>query len=126
MANTGKALGVLMGSIFQNPNQASAMAGVILLPLMMFGGLYAQFNKFPSYIGWMQYISPFKYGFQAAVYNQLNGVVWYTTHFPIVPLEVLGIETPALVSIGILFAIAGGFYVAGFFFLKLFSAKLNA
>lgn len=68
-----------MGCIFQTPKQATAMAGVILLPLMMFGGLYSNFNSFPAYIGWLQYISPFKYGFQAVIYNQLNGVVWYAT-----------------------------------------------
>jgi ATP-binding cassette subfamily G (WHITE) protein 1 len=70
----------MMGTIFQTPKQATAMAGMILLPLMMFGGLYSNMNSYPNYIGWLQYISPFKYGFQAVISNQLKGVVWLAKH----------------------------------------------
>lgn len=119
-----------MGTIFQTPKQATGMAGLILLPLMMFGGLYSRFDHFPAYISWLQYISPFKYGFQAVIYNQLNGVVWQAqTKAGIenfLPLEELGIESSSFVSIGILLGITGGFYVASFIFLRIFSSKLNA
>lgn len=121
----------MMGTIFQTPKQATAMAGLILLPLMMFGGLYSRFNQFPAYIGWLQYISPFKYGFQSVIYNQLEGEVWLARNgagmiIPFEPLTELAIDTPSFVSIGILAGIAGGFYVAAFVFLRIFSSKINA
>lgn len=76
MGLTGKGLGVFMGTIFQNQKQASAMSNLFLIPLMMFGGIYTRFNSFPIYISWMQYISPFKYGFSAVIYSELEGVTF--------------------------------------------------
>ena len=130
IALTAKGLGVMMGCIFQSPKQASAMAGIILLPLMMFGGLYSNFDQFPAYIGWLQYVSPFKYGFQAVIYNQLNGVVWFATYLdtPITmyPLKMTGITMTSFESIGYLAAICVGFYSLGFIFLRLLSSKISA
>ena len=107
------------------------MGSMLLIPLMMFGGLYSRFNTFPAYISWMQYISPFKYGFSAAMWNQLEGVTFLATTLDgevivIDPLYDVGITWSTYNSLGVLLAVGGGFYVMGFFALKLLSSKINA
>lgn len=65
----GNSIGFLTGSIFQDAQRAAAMAPALILPLMMFSGLYNKLNDIPEWIGWMQYLSPFKYGLHALLLN---------------------------------------------------------
>ncbi len=62
MALVGNSIGFFTGSLFQDPKQASGLAPVMLLPLMMFSGIYNNLNNIPDWINWLQYISPFRYG----------------------------------------------------------------
>jgi ABC-type multidrug transport system permease subunit len=43
---------------------------MLLLPLMMFSGLYNKLNSIPDYVSWIQYISPFKYGLHMILESQ--------------------------------------------------------
>lgn len=63
----GNSLGIMTGSIFKDAKRASAMTPLLLLPMMMFSGLYNKLNSIPDWIGWLQYISPFRYGLQAVM-----------------------------------------------------------
>ena len=65
----GNSLGIMTGSIFKDAKRASAMTPLLLLPMMMFSGLYNKLNSIPEWIGWLQYISPFRYGLQAVLEN---------------------------------------------------------
>jgi len=44
-----------------------SLSPMILIPFMLFGGFYVNQNNVPYYFYPIQYISMFKYGFQAAV-----------------------------------------------------------
>jgi ABC-type multidrug transport system permease subunit len=46
------------------------MGSLITLPLMAFSGMYNKLNNTPTWISWMQYISPFRYGLQMILVNQ--------------------------------------------------------
>ncbi len=59
----------MTGSIFKDAKRASAMTPLLLLPMMMFSGLYNKLNSIPEWIGWLQYVSPFRYGLQAVLEN---------------------------------------------------------
>lgn len=37
---------------------------------MVFSGIYNKLNDIPTWIAWMQYLSPFKYGLQMILVNQ--------------------------------------------------------
>ena len=37
---------------------------------MMFSGLYNKLNSIPSWISWLQYVSPFKYGLHMLLINE--------------------------------------------------------
>ena len=63
--------------------------------------------------------------------NELNGVTYtalnaYGEVIIIDPLKQLGITASVGQSIGCLFAVAGGFYILGYIFLRTFSSKLSS
>jgi ABC-type multidrug transport system permease subunit len=54
------------------------MTPVLLLPLMMFSGLYNKLDSIPGWISWLQYISPFRYGLHGALLNEFKNDVFMT------------------------------------------------
>jgi hypothetical protein len=46
---------------------------VVLLPLLLFSGFFANSNTLPVYLSWIQYISPIKYGFVGLCENEFQG-----------------------------------------------------
>lgn len=45
---------------------------LILLPVILFSGFFKNRNDLPKWIGWLEYISPVKYGFIAFVKNEVD------------------------------------------------------
>jgi ATP-binding cassette subfamily G (WHITE) protein 2 len=72
MSLVGNSIGFFTGSLFKDVKKASGMAPVLLLPLMMFSGLYNKLNSIPSWISWLQYISPFRYGLHMTLLNEYH------------------------------------------------------
>ncbi|KAI6233871.1 ABC transporter ATP-binding protein/permease wht-3 [Aphelenchoides fujianensis] len=56
--------------------QSAAAFGVMLSILSLTGGLYANIGELPSYISFFQYLSWFRYGFEALSINQLLSLTW--------------------------------------------------
>lgn len=56
-----------MGSLFKDPKQASGLTSLFILPMSMMSGLWNKLNYIPPWIGWLQYVSPFKYSLQMLV-----------------------------------------------------------
>ena len=46
---------------------ASIVAPVVTMPLIMFGGFYANVDSIPVWIAWVQWLSPLRYTFEALV-----------------------------------------------------------
>lgn len=80
VALVGNSIGFFTGSLFQDVKKATSMAPVLLLPLMMFSGMYNKLASIPIWIAWVQYISPFRYGLHMLLLNQYHDAVFnYTT-----------------------------------------------
>ena len=73
----GNSIGFFTGSLFKDPKKATSLAPMFLLPLMMFSGLYNKLKSIPSWISWVQYISPFKYGLHMLLTNEYNDAIFY-------------------------------------------------
>ena len=76
MALVGNSIGFFTGCLFQDAKKASGMSPLLLLPLMMFSGLYNKLNSIPSWISWLQYISPFRYGLHMTLLNQYKDTIY--------------------------------------------------
>ena len=50
-------LGLGVGSVFSNAQRAAAMLPVVILPFMLFGGIYSNLGTMPKWISWLQYLS---------------------------------------------------------------------
>ncbi|KAJ3191563.1 ATP-binding cassette sub- G member 1 [Irineochytrium annulatum] len=46
------------------------------MPLMLFAGVFVQSASIPKWIGWLQYLSPIKYGFEALAKNEFTGLMF--------------------------------------------------
>ncbi|KAF0691734.1 Aste57867_17098 [Aphanomyces stellatus] len=57
-------LGYMVGCITRRADIAQIVGIVIILPLMIFGGLFLNANNTPVYFSWLEYISPIKYGYR--------------------------------------------------------------
>lgn len=77
MSLVGNSIGFFTGSLFKDVKKASGLSPVLLLPLMMFSGLYNKLNSIPGWISWLQYISPFRYGLHMTLLNQYHDSVFY-------------------------------------------------
>jgi len=56
---TANGLGFMNGSIFSNQRIAVAMTPLLIMPFFLFAGFYSNLGTIPSWIGWIQYLSPF-------------------------------------------------------------------
>ncbi|RHY43149.1 hypothetical protein DYB34_010250 [Aphanomyces astaci] len=57
-------LGYMVGCIARHAQIAQILGIVIILPLLIFGGLFLNADNTPVYFAWLEYISPLKYGYR--------------------------------------------------------------
>merc|ERR1711915_1017273 len=67
-------LGYFMSCISPNVDIALALAPVLIIPFMLFGGFYLNNGSVPVWLSWLKYLSWFLYGFQALLINQWSDV----------------------------------------------------
>lgn len=71
---SSSACGIMLSCISPSLPIAMSTAGPMLTLLSLTGGLYANVGALPSYISWIQYLSWFRYGFEAFAINQWSSV----------------------------------------------------
>ena len=65
----GSSLGMLLSTVILDQKIVSASVILIMLPLILFSGLFKNREDLPVWIGWVEYISPLKYSFIALLEN---------------------------------------------------------
>ena len=65
-------IGLMTGCMFNDVKSAAGFLPVVIMPFVLFSGFYANSSTFMSWIGWIQYISPMKYSFEALVWNEYD------------------------------------------------------
>ena len=65
----GNSLGLLLGSLVHDAKSVSAITPLFLLPFILFSGFFKNRANLPVWIGWIEFISPIKYGFNAFSLN---------------------------------------------------------
>ncbi|RNA38851.1 white-like isoform X1, partial [Brachionus plicatilis] len=68
------AFGCFLSAVAPSTNVALALAGPILVPLMIFSGFLLNNESIPKYFIWLRYLSWFSYSNEAILVNQWKGV----------------------------------------------------
>lgn len=71
--------GYFVSSIFEKEEMAVALAPIVMMPLMLFGGQFANSGNIQAWISWFQYVSPIRYGFEALCRNEFDSRSYNTT-----------------------------------------------
>ncbi|KAL4474978.1 hypothetical protein ABPG74_001674 [Tetrahymena malaccensis] len=121
-ALTGLALGLLGGSAFSDPKTASALTPLFMMPLSLFSGFYKNSSNFAAWIGWIQYLSPFKYCFSALANNEYT---YDGIEYPLDPIKQLSFNLNKWESIVILAGIFVLFITLAFIMLSTLKKRLQ-
>lgn len=71
--------GYFVSSIFEKEEMATALSPIIIMPLILFGGQFANSKNIQPWISWFQYISPIRYGLEAMTANEFDSRIYNTT-----------------------------------------------
>jgi len=72
-SNAAFSLGYAISAAAPTVGVALAVGPLVLMPLLIFGGFFVNTASIPDYFIWLEYISFFKYGFEAIVVNEWQG-----------------------------------------------------
>ncbi|CAE7664022.1 w, partial [Symbiodinium sp. KB8] len=70
-SNTAISLGYLVSTAVPSVDVALAVGPAIVLPFLLFGGLFINLSSIPDWLAWLEYLSWFRYA-----YNLLATVIW--------------------------------------------------
>jgi ABC-type multidrug transport system permease subunit len=67
--------GLLISTLIEDLNVAMALVPVLIIPLMLVGGFFNNLSNVPKVFYPLEYISMFKYGFQALITNNYRNPI---------------------------------------------------
>ena len=69
VALNGSSLGLILGGVIEDHKSVAVVTPIALIPFILFSGFFKNSANLAPWVGWIQYISPIKYGFSAWVQN---------------------------------------------------------
>ena len=111
----GNMWGIFLGAAIPNPKLALQFAPLVFVPFLLFSGYTTNTENIGIYLKWFEYISPFRYAFEWAVWNEFDG-----TDFHPNPIDTLNFK----LGIWKCFYVMAG-YVVFMIFLCLILLKIN-
>ena len=121
----GTAIGTFISAIFDDVAIALAVLPLVLLPVLLFSGLFVNFGNFPAWLSWLQWASPVRYAFSGLLRNQFSNYTF--NNCPGTPVQCSGQRAIEQLGfdedfpIGVTIAILGGIYmllvIGGYFIL---------
>ena len=117
MAFVGSSLGLLIGSISKDEKTGTALISIIAIPMLMFSGVFKNRENYPVWIGWLEYLSPFKYGLASGLLNEVSAKSSRVSE--------LNFDLSIWGNIGVLIALCLGFRLLALFFLWWLRKKLE-
>ncbi|CAG9585745.1 unnamed protein product [Danaus chrysippus] len=74
ITNVATSFGYLISCASSSVSMAASVGPPIIIPFMLFGGFFLNSGSVPPYLGWISYLSWFRYGNEALLVNQWSGV----------------------------------------------------
>jgi len=76
IAMCGTSLGLLVSALAPNANAAGALGPLLVIIFVLGGGFYQKLTAMPNWLVWLQYVSFFRYAFEAMMINQFHNSVY--------------------------------------------------
>ena len=77
IAQCAVSFGYFISCLASTPQTAMALSAPLLMPLMLFGGFFINDRSIPNWIDWLKYLSWLRYGNEAMMINQWEGVTGF-------------------------------------------------
>lgn len=74
VANVATSFGYMISCASSSISMALSIAPPIVIPFLIFGGFFLNSDTVPNYFKWLSYFSWFRYGNEALMINQWNGI----------------------------------------------------
>jgi len=74
VSNGATAIGLVISTSISNLNIALLVSPLVFIPMMLFGGFFANNDSIPAWLSWIQYLSLFKYSFETLMTNEFLGL----------------------------------------------------
>jgi ABC-type multidrug transport system permease subunit len=113
----GMSAGLLVGSMLDDAKSVAVLSPIIMQPFIVFSGFFRNKNGMPGWISWIQYLSPFKFGFAAFTENEVMNRESN--------VEQLNFDTDLWVSILCLAGLGVGYRLLSFFILWKMKTKVE-
>jgi len=68
--NASGGYALIIGTLFSDKQLAVTLTPVLIIPFMLFAGFFVNQDQIPNYLIEFQYLSIFKYGYQALMLNE--------------------------------------------------------
>jgi ABC-type multidrug transport system permease subunit len=68
--------GYMVSAACKNQVDSSHLSNVVNLPCLFFGGIFANSSTMVKGVGWIQYLSPIKLGFEALTKAEYENSIW--------------------------------------------------
>jgi ABC-type multidrug transport system permease subunit len=115
----GNSIGLMAGCAFNDIKAATSIIPLVLFPLILFSGFFANIKYFYVWIGWIQYLSPVKYSFEAIAINEFEG-----RHYEFGdPIATLGFDVGQWESVAILIGFVFVIRTCAYLFLRILRVK---
>jgi ABC-type multidrug transport system permease subunit len=118
----GCSLGFFCSNLFKEPGKVAALTNIVIIPMMILSGLFVKLTSMPVWIRWLQYITPFRYGFQLIIVNEYQDEMFNGYNYR----EDLGYTMSYTENMLILSGLTIGFFIASFLLLKYNSDRIVA
>jgi len=117
---SGVSFGFMISCAINDPEMATTVGTLSLLPLMIVGGYYANADDLGPWISWLQYFSPLRYAFEAMVRNEFEDRrVCTDTPQGCDPVEDYGLDFGFAACVSALLAMSVGYRLVALIALKL-------
>lgn len=74
IANVSTSFGYLISCASSSISMALSIAPPVIIPFLIFGGFFLNAASVPDYFKWLSYLSWFRYGNEALMINQWDGI----------------------------------------------------
>jgi ABC-type multidrug transport system ATPase subunit len=121
LAWLSQSMGLCFGASFSNLQAALIISQFSVLPSFLFSGFLINQANMPVWLGWLRFLSPFRYSLEASIRNEFDNNTMFPAQFN--PVTTLNLDIGMWNCVLIMFFFGIGLRILGGIFLSLLVKK---